>query len=102
REERMDLRSRPLLEIPCGLIEAIESFPVQREVEHCNTRFTVSPFDIYAECPQCGQRIKVRSFSAVAEIEDIFDAVFEWMNRPMAREVARDRQEALAQESAEE
>ena len=62
-------------------------------------RMTVPPFDLYAECPQCGARIKVRSFSGTEEIEDVFDAVFEWMNRPMALEVVQRRLEALAEES---
>jgi hypothetical protein len=50
------------------------------------------------ECPRCGVRIKVRSFSAIPEIEDVFDAVFEWMNQEGAREVAERRQATLAAE----
>jgi hypothetical protein len=95
----VELKDRPGVEIPPGLVEAIQSFPVQREVEHCGIRMAVAPFDIYTECRQCGSRIKVRSFSAATEIEDVFDAVFEWMNQPMAREAARRRQETLAQDS---
>jgi hypothetical protein len=98
----MELKNRPLLEIPPGLLDAIQSLPVQREVEHCGHRMTVSPFDIYADCPQCGSRLKVRSFSAAVEIEDVFDAVFEWMIQPMAQEVAKRRQETLAEENEEE
>ena len=95
----MELRDRYTIEIPPGLLEAIRSFPLGREVEHCGIRMTVPPFDLYAECPQCGARIKVRSFSGTEEIEDVFDAVFEWMNRPMALEVVQRRLEALAEES---
>ena len=40
-------------------------------------------------------RMKLRSFSGCAEIEDVFDAVFEWMSRPEAQELARRRQEIL-------
>ena len=39
--------------------------------------------------------LKVRAFSAGGEIEDVFDAVFEWMNRPSAQDEARRRQTAL-------
>jgi predicted RNA-binding Zn-ribbon protein involved in translation (DUF1610 family) len=92
----MDLKHHPALDITEDLIEAIRNFPVRREVEHCGARIEVEPFAFYAECPQCGARIKVRSFSAQSEIEDIFDAVFEWLNRPEAADVARRRQEALA------
>jgi hypothetical protein len=94
----MELTARDTIEIPAGLLEAIRSFPLERAVEHCGSRMMVSPFDFYAECPHCGTRIKVRSFSAIAEIEDIFDAVFEWMNRPLAQEVVKRRQEVLAEE----
>jgi len=95
----MDLKSHPSLEVSEELLDAIRSFPVQREVEHCGAGLALSPFDIYAECPRCGTRIKVRSFSGSGEIEDIFDAVFEWMNQPMAREVATRRQAILESDS---
>lgn len=78
--------------------ESIRSFPPQREVEHCGSRIVISPFDFYADCAHCGSRIKVRSFSATGEVEDIFDAVFEWMNQPTARDAARRRQAALGEE----
>jgi hypothetical protein len=94
----MELKDRYAIEIPAGLLDAIRSYPLEREVEHCGIRMTVPPFDIYAECAQCGVRVKVRSFSGTEEIEDVFDAVFEWMNRPMAHEVVRRRQEALTEE----
>ena len=68
-------------EISADLLEAIRSFPLERVVEHCGTHFTVSPFDTYAHCPHCGARMKVRSYSAAGEIEDIFDAVFESLSR---------------------
>jgi hypothetical protein len=95
----MELKDRHAIEIPEGLLEAIRSFPLEREVEHCGVRMTVPAFDFYAECPQCGTRIKVRAFSGADEIEDVFDAVFEWMNRPMAQKVVKRRLKALAEES---
>jgi hypothetical protein len=94
----MELKNRYTIEIPAGLLEAIRSFPLEREVEHCGIRLTVPAFDFYAECPQCGARIKVRSFSGTEEIEDVFDAIFEWMNRPMAQEVVKRRLKALTEE----
>jgi hypothetical protein len=94
----MDPRHLPALDITEDLLEAIRTFPVRREVEHCGDRIEVEPFDFYAECPQCGMRIKVRSFSAHSEIEDVLDAVFEWLNRPKADEVARRRRDAISAE----
>ena len=94
----MELKHQPNVEISEDLLEAIRSFPPQREVEHCGSRIVISPFDFYANCPQCGSRIKVRSFSATGEVDDVFDVVFEWMNRPTAQDVARRRQAALEEE----
>jgi hypothetical protein len=94
----MDLKNPPGLRISDDLLEAIRSFPVQRDIEHCGVHFSVSPFDFYAQCPQCGARIKVRSFAGGGEIEDVFDAVFEWMTRPKAQEAAERRQAVLEEE----
>jgi hypothetical protein len=77
------------------LLDAIKTLPTQREVRHCGSTFFVSPFDIYAPCPVCEQRIKVRSFSGNVEIEDLFDAVFAWMANPGGAESARQRIEAI-------
>ncbi|MFO0928785.1 MAG: hypothetical protein U0736_17490 [Gemmataceae bacterium] len=77
------------------LLEAIAAFPVRRQVQHCGTTFQVSPFDIYAPCPYCKTRIKVRSFGGPAELEDVFDAVLSWMLQPGAEEAVRRRQVEL-------
>ncbi|HTU92090.1 MAG TPA: hypothetical protein VMF69_18545 [Gemmataceae bacterium] len=79
-------------------LESIESFPLHREVRHCGETCHVSPFDIYARCPRCGARIKVRSFAGGVEVEDVFDAVFAWMNQPGAEELVRRRQQVLQQD----
>ena len=81
--------------VPADLVEAIRSLPVERSVEHCGTQWSVAPFDIYATCPHCGVSVKVRAFSGCAEIEDVFDAVFEWMNHAGAEELVRQRRETL-------
>jgi hypothetical protein len=94
----MALKNPPSLDIGSDLIEAIRALPVRREIEHCGARMTVDPFDFYATCPHCGSRIKVRSYAATPEIEDVFDAVFEWMNQEGAQEVAEHRRVALAAE----
>jgi len=91
----VELKSLPTVAVSTDLLDAIRSFPVQREVEHCGGRWTVSPFDLYTSCPDCGTRLKVRTFSALPELEDLFDAVFEWLSRPEARDVACRRQADL-------
>ena len=84
------------------LIEAIQSFPLAREVEHCGGKFVIPPFEFYADCPQCGAHIKLRSFTSSYEIEDVFDAVFLWMSRPEALELAMSRQKKLMEAEPKE
>ena len=81
------------LDIPISesLLEAIRFMPVQREVSHCGQSWGESPLTIYANCPQCGQRIKLRAFAAQPEIEDVFDAVFVWLNQPGSQKLANSR-----------
>ncbi|MGL6096352.1 MAG: hypothetical protein ACRC7O_11225 [Fimbriiglobus sp.] len=88
----------PPAEVCRELLDAIVAFPTSREVSHCGASFQVDPFAIYATCPTCAARIKVRSFATVPELEDVFDAVFEWMSHPEAAEAARHRQAELAAE----
>ena len=94
----MALQAHPSVGIPSDLIEAIRGFPVEREVEHCGYKFKAPPFDFYATCPHCGTRLKLRSFSAGYAVEDVFDAVFAWLNQPGTAEAARRRQKALAED----
>ena len=89
------------VDIPAGLLEAIRSFPVKREIQHCGHTIGVSPFDFYAECSQCHTRIKIRSFAGSPEMEDIFDAVFAWMNQPGAEEIVHRRQQAIKDDEDE-
>lgn len=91
----MSIETPLQMDIPPALAEAIRSFPLHREVEHCGRKMMVSPFDVYATCPHCGSPLKLRSFSAACEIEDLFDAVFEWLTQPQAAELMRRRQEAI-------
>jgi hypothetical protein len=97
----MKLDIPPRLDISPELVEAIRSFPLERAIKHCGASISASPFDFYVECPECGARIKARSFSAATEIEDVFDAVFEWMSNPAAQALAARRREAIAADNDE-
>lgn len=81
--------------IPSKLLELLRGLPAAREVEHCGRVFEVSPIDIYATCPECRTRIKVRSFSDAVELEDVFDAVFEWMERTQADKIVERRRREI-------
>lgn len=94
----MTIQSNINAHVSTELIDAIRSFPVSRETKHCESTFNVSAFDFYATCPDCGERIKLRSFSALPEIEDVFDAVFEWMSDPAAEQLASHRQQIIAED----
>jgi hypothetical protein len=86
------------VEVPEELMDAIRSLPAERVVEHCGQSFRTSPFAIYGKCPACGTEIKVRSFSSVSEVEDVFDAVFEWMSSPAAARIAEQRRREIEAE----
>ena len=85
----------PEIEVSHELVEAVESFPTSKDVNHCGQTFTVSPFEIYATCPACGARIKLRSSSAHMELEDLFDAFFTWLRKPEAGRLVADRQRQI-------
>jgi hypothetical protein len=87
------------LNVTPELLEAIASFPIIREVQHCGTTFSASPLDFYATCPTCGARLKLRSFSSVPELEDVFDAVLDWLRQPGTEAVARKRSAEMAAEA---
>ena len=73
------------------LIKVIKSFPTSKEINHCNSTFPVSPFDFYGICPKCNAEIKLRSSSANYELEDVFDAVFEWLIRQESQKLFEKR-----------
>jgi hypothetical protein len=83
------------------LIEAIRSYPTSREISHCGETFAVSPFDIQVNCPMCNQYLKVRSFAAIPEFEDVFDAVFEWLINPEAMKYFEKRKREIIDDSEE-
>ena len=84
------------------VIAKIRSFPVARTVKHCDSTFSVSPFDIYVDCPKCKLQIKLRSFSASCELEDVFDAVFTWLITPDAQNIFKKRQYEIIEDIDEE
>lgn len=90
------------MEVISELIATIREFPTSRTVEHCGEAYTVSPFDIYVECPRCKEQVKVRSFSGVPEVEDVFDAVFEWMLEPKAEAASCEWMEVIKRELSDE
>lgn len=46
----------------------------------CHTSVRYHALQIYANCPKCNTQIKVRAFGGVGtEIQDVIDAVLEWI-----------------------
>ena len=78
-----------------ALTEAIRSFPAAVVVAHCGQTTDVSPFEIYATFPKCGREVKFRSFAAITEIQEVFDAVIEWSLLPEAQAIFRLRQQQI-------
>jgi hypothetical protein len=94
----MDLKGNTVPEVSLDLLESIRRYPVEREVSHCGVQWTVPALEFYSICPKCKQPVKLRSYAATAELEDVFDAVFEWMNQPQAEAIANRRRQTLAAE----
>jgi len=94
----MHTDKREDLGISGSLLEAIKSFPLQREIEHCGQKFSTLSLDIYGICPKCGKEVKLRSFSAVPELEDVFDAFIAWTLKSGVMDVMARRQKALKEE----
>ncbi len=92
----MTVAEQAAIDVTPELLEAITQLPITRSVHHCGRTFTASPFDLYAPCPHCGLRVKLRGFAGVPELEDVFDAVFAWMNQPSAAEAAEKRRQQIA------
>lgn len=92
----MPVRKAADVPVPQDLLDAIAAVPTARTVSHCGSEFSAPPFDIYATCPVCRARVKVRSFAGAAEVEDVFDAVLAWMLQPGAEDAIRNRQAAIA------
>jgi len=89
--EKLALAGNCYINNSTELLGAIRALPAKREVTHCATSFQVPAFALYGECPVCGTQIKVRSFSGDPELEDVFDAVFEWMSSPDTKQLANSR-----------
>ena len=98
----MDDQKYKTVWVDSEVIEAIESFFLSREVEHCGSSFSVPPFENYADCPKCNAHIKLCGFTSSYEIEDVFDSVLLWMSRPEAQEIAQARQKKIVELEAKE
>lgn len=92
----MSVAELPAVEVTPALLDAVAQLPTARTVHHCGQAFAVSPFDLYAACPVCGKRVKVRAFGGGLDVEDVFDAVFAWMNQPGAAAAAEKRRQEIA------
>jgi hypothetical protein len=90
------------VDIPFKLLEELRGMVPFREVDHCGRIFEASPFDIYAACPSCGVRIKLRGFAAITELEDVFDAVFAWMELNQADEIVKKRRQEIREDMDDE
>jgi hypothetical protein len=42
----MELKDRPVSEVPEGLLKAIRTYPLEQEEEHCGARMSIPPFDL--------------------------------------------------------
>lgn len=65
-------------------IEDIQNLPHYREYScpNCGYKQKAYILEIQRNCEKCGSRSKLRRFASIgAEIEDVVDAVFDWMGK---------------------
>lgn len=55
-------------------------------------------FNIDATFPRGGQELKGRSLASGAQVEELFDAVFEWMVNPDVQDLASDNTRQLPED----
>ena len=77
-------------------IEQIRTLPKTRPFTCCGRTTNVSILQIYGQCPECGQNVKMRRLGSVgSEIEDVIDAVLEWMGTGKDFEMAMRRKREI-------
>ena len=97
----MEIPHSKELNLSHQLLQAIAAFPLERDVQcfNCDQLISISPFEFYAECPRCNAKRKVKSMSGVTELEDVFDAVFQWLDQPRALAIMEHRQRVMRDDS---
>jgi hypothetical protein len=80
------------------LIEEIRVLPRTKSFTCCGRTMDVSTLDMYAQCPTCGKRSKLRGYGAIGtEIQDVIDAVLRWMGTGQEFERILQRKKAMDQ-----
>jgi transcription elongation factor Elf1 len=85
-----------------NLIDMINKLAHERKFicPKCGRRSVVSILSIYADCPQCSTRLKLRGYGAIGdEVEDVVDAVLAWMGSGAMMDAAMKRKEELDRSS---
>jgi hypothetical protein len=90
----MELKGSAAPDVSWDLVEYLRRFPTERSVQRCDT--DRSRARILFELSEVRRNDQLRPFGGT-EIEDLFDAVFEWMNQPGAESIVRRRREAIAE-----
>jgi ribosomal protein S27E len=79
-------------------IKTLEHFNAVHCVD-CGLETQYHSLQIYAACPECGRRQKLRSFGGIGtEIQDVFDAVLEWFVEEGTFENALKRYQGIKQD----
>ena len=75
------------------IIDEIKNLPAFSPIQcpKCGHEYEVSALLIQGECPNCNLYIKYRAFSAEKEIQDVIDAVLEWIGEGESFTAAMDR-----------
>ncbi len=63
------------------IYEALKVLPKisKAKCKKCNQDFEYASILIYAKCPGCGEKYKMRSYGAYEEVEDLIVLVLDWL-----------------------
>ena len=83
------------------IIQRIENLEHFRQVKcpACKEKQRFYILDIHGSCSTCGTKLKLRGLGSIGtEIEDVIDAVLEWMGEGKTLEVSLNRQRQIIEE----
>lgn len=81
-----------------NVIKDIENLPHYREYvcKQCGHQQQIYSLFIQANCEKCGTQVKLRGYASIgSEIEDVIDAVLEWLGKGKEFELALKRKQEI-------
>lgn len=85
------------------IMEEIEALPRTKPFSCCGQTTEVCTLDIYAQCPVCKKKSKLRGYGPIGtEIQDMIDAVLKWLGSGKEFEMVMRRKREIDKARTEE